>query len=118
MPNLIRSLNTSNTYISRSQALRGEALAHCFVSSLACLIHIVLCNRRSQALQGEALAHRIGFERPRAPMAERLAAVIGPEADGDATNGADATLRLSLSEARRLPPTVLMSSCADTIVPW
>jgi hypothetical protein len=73
------------------------------------------------ALQGEALAHRIGFERPRAPMAERLAAVIGPEAEGsdDGGNGSSpSTLRLSLSEARRLPPTVLMSSCADQTVPW
>jgi hypothetical protein len=69
---------------------------------------------KGPALQGEALAHRIGFERPRAPMAERLAAVIGPEADGDGGS----TLRLSVSEARRLPPTVLMSSCADVTVPW
>jgi hypothetical protein len=69
-------------------------------------------------LQGEALAHRIGFERSRAPMAERLAAVIGPETDSSSDGGSSSTLRLSLSEARRLPPTVLMSSCADKTVPW
>lgn len=70
------------------------------------------------ALQGEALAHRIGFERPRAPVAERLATVIGPELDGGVDGGSSGTLRLSLNEARRLPPTVLMSSCADVTVPW
>lgn len=77
------------------------------------------CQSRSGALRGEALAHRIGFERPRADMAERLAAVIGSEADGP-MNGdrGDRMLRLSLDEARRLPPTVLMSSCTDKIVPW
>jgi hypothetical protein len=80
---------------------------------------VVQCSGgKGPALQGEALAHRIGFERPRAPMAERLAAVIGPEADGGADGGGSSTLRLSVSEARRLPPTVLMSSCADVTVPW
>ena len=39
-------------------------------------ISICLCGRR-RGLRGEALAHRIGFERPRAPMAERLATVQG-----------------------------------------
>lgn len=89
---------------------------------------------RRQALRGEALAHRIGFERPRASQAERLAAVLGPDAGGIATNGSAANggtadgsmanggapdaLRLSVGEARRLPPTVLMSSCADKVVPW
>ncbi len=84
-------------------------------------INAVCCNASSgkgPALQGEALAHRIGFERPRAPMAERLAAVIGPEADGGADGDGGSMLRLSVSEARRLPPTVLMSSCADVTVPW
>ncbi len=32
--------------------------------------------------------------------------------------GAAPSLRVSVAEARRLPPTVLMSSCADKIVPW
>jgi len=64
----------------------------------------------SPPLRGTALATRIGFERPHADMAASLAT--------DAAAAAEPDLQLSLADARRLPPVVLMSGAVDKVVPW
>lgn len=80
-------------------------------------------------LAGEAIAQRIGFGRVAcAPSGESdgwlpSSAQAGPEpapaagvAAGDASGGLLGSF--SLAAARRLPPTVLTSSCTDLTVPW
>ena len=56
------------------------------------------------------MSHRIGFERPAGTMAAVLAAVSEPE-EAEAT-------QFTVEEIRKLPPTILSSSCTDLIVPW
>lgn len=56
------------------------------------------------------MAHRIGFERPAGTMAAVLAAVSEPQ-EPEAE-------QYSVEEIRKLPPTILSSSCTDLIVPW
>lgn len=74
------------------------------------LTHVRAGLRRSPPLRGTALATRIGFERPHADMAASLAT--------DAAAAAEPDLQLSLADARRLPPVVLMSGAVDKVVPW
>ena len=64
-------------------------------------------------LAGEAVAHRIGFDRGSAHHAAREALLADL-----ALAGAAAAPALPLAAAARLPPAVLMSSCADVTVPW
>lgn len=95
-------------------------------------------------LAGEAIARRIGFDRTAAAEAEATgaapaagqplqanAAAAAPRASAAATRavpaaspsgaGGSAPWRvfgLTVEAARRLPPTILASSCTDLTVPW
>lgn len=63
------------------------------------------------ALRGEAIGHRIGMERGATDMASEVAR-------GDKGDGVEACLPVDVEAARKLPPTILMSSCTDMTVPW
>ena len=63
------------------------------------------------ALRGEAISHRIGMERGWTDMASEVAR-------GDDGGAVSECLPVDVRAAERLPPTVLMSSCTDTTVPW
>lgn len=54
-----------------------------------------------------------GFDRGSGHYAAREALLAALSLEG-----AEAVPAFPLAAARRLPPTVLMSSCADTTVPW
>ena len=72
---------------------------------------MLLCS--GPQLHGEAVSHRIGFERPAGTMAAVLAAVSEPQEPAPQESE-----QYSVEEIRKLPPTILTSSCTDLIVPW
>ena len=70
--------------------------------------------QQQQELAGEAIARRIGFSRASSGSRRNRAVPAAPSGSG----GGKGMLQFSTEDAAALPPTVLMSSCTDEVVPW